>query len=187
MIASGIKSEIKRLDRKELARMLSELADFKPENEVWLKTRLYGPKLESSLEFYKKRIRNAFFGKDAPSLKLARTALNDYKKVSGDLESNIDLMVSYVENGTELTLKYGDMWGAFYTSLENVYIDLLKTLAKPKNRHLIDKFKPRLIALVDKTEDIGWGCDILQRLKVVGFPCICRVCSQFFESVCIPC
>lgn len=90
-------------------------------------------------------------------MKLARTALNDYKKVSGDLESNIDLMVSYVENGTELTLKYGDMWGAFYTSLENVYIDILKTLAKLENRHLIDKFKPRLIALVDKTEDIGWG------------------------------
>lgn len=34
MIASGIKSEIERLDRKELAHMLSEMADFKPENMV---------------------------------------------------------------------------------------------------------------------------------------------------------
>ncbi len=157
MIPSEMKSEIKKLDKKELARMLAELADFKPENGVWLKTRLYGPKLESSLEFYKNRVKDAFFGKAAPSLKLARNALNDYKKVSGDQENSIDLMVFYVESGTELTLKYGDMWGAFYTSLENVYVDVLKTLAKPENKHLIDKFKLRLKVLVEKTEDMGWG------------------------------
>jgi hypothetical protein len=101
MITSEMKSEIKKLDKKELARMLAELADFKPENGVWLKTKLYGPKLEGSLEFYKKRVKDAFFGKDAPSLKLARNALNDFKKVSGDLENSMDLMVFYVESGTE--------------------------------------------------------------------------------------
>lgn len=157
MIPSEMRDEIKKLGRKKLARMLAELADFKPENEVWLGTRLYGQKLESSLEFYKKRVKDAFFRKDAPSLKLARAALNDYKKVSKDRENNIDLMVFYVESGTELTLQYGDMWSAFYTSLENVYMDVLKALSKPENKHLIEKFKPRINALIEKTEDMGWG------------------------------
>ncbi len=157
MDAARIKKALRALDKKRLASLLAELANFKEENEVWLETKLYGPELDTSLRFYRKKIKDAFFGKDAPDLKLARAALNDYKKVSSDTENNADLMMFYIETGTDLTLRYGDMWNAFYTSLENVYIDVLKTLSKPENVHLINAFEPRLQALVAKTEDMGWG------------------------------
>ncbi len=81
----------------------------------------------------------------------------DFKKASPDRENLIDIMIYYVEQGTEITLDCGDMYEDFYTKLENVYIDAIKLLNEWGDTKRIEKFRPRMETLVDKTEDVGWG------------------------------
>jgi len=50
-----------------------------------------------------------------------------------------------------------DMYEDFYTRLESVYIETIKLLNEWGDTKLIEKFRPRLEILVNKTEYVGWG------------------------------
>ncbi|MBU4223059.1 MAG: hypothetical protein KKA10_15820 [Euryarchaeota archaeon] len=106
------------------------------------------------LKYYKMKISKAL---DSNDFTAAKKAISDFKKASPDRENLIDLMVYYVEQGTEITLDCGDMYEDFYTKLENVYIDAIKFLNEWGDTKLIEKFRPRMEILVNKTEDVGWG------------------------------
>jgi hypothetical protein len=49
----------------------------------------------------------------------------------------------------------GDVYEDFYTRLESVYIETIKLLNKWGDTKRIEKFRPRLEILVNKTEDVG--------------------------------
>lgn len=150
-----LKKTLERFDKKELIRLIIELAKLKKYNMEWLEIEFQKPEgLPELLEYYKKKISKAL---DSNDFTAAKKAITDFKKASPDRENLIDLMIYYVEQGTEITLDCGDMYEDFYTKLENVYIDSIKLLNEWGDTRLIEKFRPRLEALVDKTEDVGWG------------------------------
>ena len=66
-------------------------------------------------------------------------------------------MVFYAETGTDVTIIYGDMYEQFYYSLECMYWDTVELLNKLEDKNLIEKFRPRLKAMVTKTNGMGWG------------------------------
>ncbi|MCG7848759.1 MAG: hypothetical protein MIO93_06220 [ANME-2 cluster archaeon] len=106
------------------------------------------------LEYFKKKISKAL---DSNDLTAGKKAIDDFSKTLPDRESQIDIMIYYVEQGTEITLDCGDMYDDFYIRLENVYIDAIKLLNEWGDTKLIEKFRQRLEILVNKTEDVGWG------------------------------
>ncbi|MTI85656.1 MAG: hypothetical protein FH756_17605 [Firmicutes bacterium] len=57
----------------------------------------------------------------------------------------------------EFTNTYGDITDNFYYSVESVYASITDMLGKVKDGKLIDEFQPRLKAIVDDTDEIGWG------------------------------
>lgn len=155
MKSTELKKTLKKFDKKELIELIIELAKLKKYNMEWLEIEFQRPdELPELLEYYKKKISRAWNLND---LTAAKKAVKDFKKASPDRESLIDIMIFYVEQGTEITLNYGDMYEDFYTRLENVYIDAIKLLNEWGDTKLIEKFRPRLEMLVTKTEDMGWG------------------------------
>jgi len=101
-----VRKTLEGFEKKDLIQLIIELAKLQKDNMAWLDAKLLGqeefPKL---VEYYKEKIMSSFWELD---LKLAKKGISDFKKASKDREGLIDLMIFYVEQGTEFTLKY---WG----------------------------------------------------------------------------
>jgi len=155
MRSTELKKTLERFDKKELIRLIIEGAKLNKDNMEWLEIELQKPEeLPELLKYYKMKISKAL---DLNDFTAAKKAISDFKKASPDRENLIDLMIYYVEQGTEITLDCGDMYEDFYTKLENVYIDTIKLLNEWGDTKLIEKSRPRMETLVNKTEDVGWG------------------------------
>ncbi len=155
MRSTELKKTLERFDKKELIRLIIESAKLNKDNMEWLEIELQKPdELPELLKYYKMKISKAL---DSNDFTAAKKAISDFKKASPDRENLIDLMIYYVEKGTKITLDCGDMYEDFYTKLENVYIDAIKLLNEWGDTKLIEKFRPRMETLVNKTEDVGWG------------------------------
>jgi len=116
----------------------------------------FDPNEKELLKSYKAKVLEAFYPKrgDMFHLKIGKKAISDFKNLKPSLESQIDLMIYYVECGVQLTREYGDIDENFYSSLEGVYSKAMKLI---DNNELHEKFKDRSFKIVDRTKNIGWG------------------------------
>jgi Family of unknown function (DUF6155) len=87
-------------------------------------------------------------------LKEARKAVSDFKKLSPDEKSLVDVMIYYVECGVRFTNDYGDIDEPFYNSVAGMFNDAGKLCL---SNGLTDKFKARAEKIVNDTSGIGWG------------------------------
>jgi hypothetical protein len=109
------------------------------------------------LKKYKKIIEDEFFpeyGFGDGRLSVAKKAISEYKKVSTNLYNIADIMLYYVEQGVQFTKTYGDIDEPFYNSMESVYSQALKFMAK---HSLCSKFQNRCKKIVNDTYEMGWG------------------------------
>ncbi len=98
------------------------------------------------LEKYQKIIVNEFFperGEGKLRYSVAKKAISDYSKASGDPKGTLDLMFTYVENGVKYTNTYGDIDKQFYL---NIYGMLSKDLrlSNWEKKELYPLFRKRL-------------------------------------------
>jgi hypothetical protein len=150
-----IKNKLKDLNKEALVELI---IGFYQKNKS-LKDQMdyyFDPKENEILQLYKSKVLEAFYPKrgDMFHLKIGKQAISDFKKLNPSLESQIDLMIYYVECGVKLTNEFGDIDEKFYSSLEGVYRDALKLI---DNSDLHDKFNDRAFGIVEDTKDIGWG------------------------------
>lgn len=113
----------------------------------------------AALEIYRQRIVEQFFPKRGfAKLKLAeaRKAIRDYKKATGNLEGAIDLLLTYLENGNDFTLQFGDIDERFYDSLCSV-MDELASVLKAQGSDAYEKVADRLAQLSFDADGLGWG------------------------------
>jgi hypothetical protein len=160
----SLNKELKKLDKKNLIKIVSELIKFRKENKEFLEMKLKTENksyIEEILNYYKSKIDLAFdFNKF--SMKNARQVINDFKKISRDEKYLIELMTYYIEKATDFEREYGDMWEAFYTTVENMLRDVIKLLNK--NYDLIKFYESRLREVISKSCE-GWGHkDILEEM-----------------------
>ncbi len=106
---------------------------------------------------YKDIIKTQFFPKRGSGklrLSVAKKAISDYRKMSDSKEGLADIMLFYVELGVRFTNSYGDINGAFYTSIENMYEKAIKYITI---HNMQDMFRARCKKVVEDTRGIGWG------------------------------
>ncbi len=127
----------------------------------------YSPEVS---ERYKAIIKNEFFptrGFGEGRLAVAKKAVTDYKKVSDSKFGLADVMLCYVETGTEYTKTYGDINEAFYSSMERMYANAVRLVV---DNEMQAEFQERCSAVVDDASGIGWGFyDILCDIYVNNF------------------
>ncbi len=155
-----IRRQLNGWSKPALIGLVKDLYDASSGNRDFLQARFGAPEDAGAiLEKYREKIVKQFFPKRGfGKLKLAeaRRAIRDYRKAAGDLAGTIDLMLTFVENGTEFTLEFGDINEAFYSSLDSV-LDEMVILLRTEGSDLYPRFRDRILCLRDDVDKIGWG------------------------------
>ena len=113
----------------------------------------------TAVERYRRTIIEQFFpqrGFGKLKLAEARKAIRDYRRATDHLAGTIDLMLTYVENGTQFTREFGDINEAYYNSLESVLQEMTQLLRKG-DPSLYPEFRERIQRLGGHADYIGWG------------------------------
>ncbi|KKB36281.1 DUF6155 family protein [Bacillus thermotolerans] len=154
-----LKKELKTLEQKELIQLISELYKLNKDVQQYLSNKFIGEAAVIDLyEKTKKQISDQFFpdrGYGKLRLNEAKNAISSFKKLSGDPHRTLDLMLFYVEAGTEFSSMYGDIDSKFYDSMLSMY-DKVVT-ACDKDETAFSQLKERLYAVVERSSGIEWG------------------------------
>ena len=144
----------------DLIKLIGELYNVSTSNKDFLEARFLQD--EHTLLRYKANIKR-HLAPDEPwkssqpiSLKQAKKILTDYNKATSNQIGLIDLMIHYVECGTDFVCQYGDMYEQYYISLESVFEQALTKMKKFKLDQVYD-FVERLSQVVHRAQDTGWG------------------------------
>ncbi len=157
MKGENLRKELKRLEKNALISLVVEVAALRKENLEWLSLKLQGTNGdEAAIAYFKGKIRTCIFNNSTPNLREARKFISNFKKISKDDKLIIDLMLFYVETGTKLGEEYGDLYGAFYTSMENMFHEVIELLNKPRNTSLKEQFMTELNWIMKHATE-GWG------------------------------
>jgi len=152
---TDLKKELKKLDKKNLIDLVADL--YKKNKSVKEFMDFYiNPDEKALLDKYRDKVFEAFYPRRGYNYKLkdGKQAISDFKKLEPSADLLADLILFYVETGVQFTNDFGDIDGAFYSSLEKTYVAAL-TLMRKEN--LLDKFADRSAKVVSDTSDIGWG------------------------------
>ncbi len=154
---TSVRKYLSSFSKKRLIDEIINLTHLFPQVKKYYHIRSNPQKINEILIGYKDEIKKEFFPKRGfgeARLSVATKIIRDYKKISADPKSFIDLMIYYVEQGVKYTQAYGDIDEPFYESVETMYDNAL-ILAKEND--LLEKFKPRAQKIKTDTSDIGWG------------------------------
>ena len=157
---SAIRQQIADWPKPALLALVKDLHDASPENRDFLRARFDAENTGGeALEKYRRKIVEQFFpqrGFGKLKLAEARKAIRDYRKATGNVAGTIDLLLTYVENGTEFTQQFGDINEAYYNSLESA-LNELATLLRGEGRECYSQCRDRLARVAQLANHIGWG------------------------------
>jgi hypothetical protein len=157
---SAIRQQLATWDKPGLLNLVKDLYETAAENRDFIHARCQAGDCGGEvLEKYRGKIVEQFFpARGDGNLKLgeARKAIRDYCKATGNLPGTVELLMTYVENGTRFTHEYGDMDERFYDSVESA-LDELAALLRGEARGLYPQFRDRLARVEQMTDGIGWG------------------------------
>lgn len=154
-----IESELEELGKPALIRLLKQIYDASTANQAFFVSQLLKEQVTTEMrEPYRQRIIHQFFpnrGFGKLDLRVARQAIRDYRRATQDIAGTLDLMLTYVEQGTRFTNEFGDIEESFYNSMESVLGEAAKLVTSHPD--LYDQFRGRFIGLKRATNGIGWG------------------------------
>ena len=170
---TDIKKPLKHCSSADFLSLISELYGLSKTNKNFLEARFL--QTEETLDKYKDLVQKhvapnePWKNNQQISLKDAKKAISDFKKASGDKLKLIDLMIHYVECGTEYTLQYGDIDEQYYCSLESVFENALKLMKQYEDSE-IDDYYDRMDDIVTRAIE-GWGYrDALSKMFNDAYP-----------------
>lgn len=166
-----LKKSLKGLDQKELIQLIADLYKVNTDVKDYLSTKFGGEEVVN--ELYKKakrKIEDVFSPDGALRLSNAKKAITDFKKTTGDSVKVVDLMLFYVEMGTDYTSSFGYIDESFYNSMLSMYDKVAEECEKSEELFLL--LDDRLYSCVTMSEGIGWGyhdvlCDIYYSISWV--------------------
>jgi len=169
---SDVRAVLASQGSAQLLEVVRDLYDLSQENRDFLNAR-YLPS-ENCLEPYKKAIDDAIYPnvyeRKTIRVSIAKKAISQYTKATGDQAGTLELMAYFVERGNQFTVDFGDIDAGFYSSLESMFGRILETL-KGSDHEVIAHFLPRLAAIRDAAAGIGWGYhDYLREALAKAFP-----------------
>lgn len=156
---TDLKKALKNLEHKELITLVAELFKINAEAKEFLSVKFSGE--ESVNELFQKTkslVKNEFFpDRGHPKLRLAeaKKAIMTFKKITGDQLKTLDLMLYYVEVGSQFTNTYGDIDERFYNSMLSMFDKVADECEK--DELIYKKFEHRMNSVVEEAEGIGWG------------------------------
>jgi hypothetical protein len=155
---SSVKGRLDTFDRQGLVRLIGDLYRASSANRRFLEARLLPE--SDGLEAYRQIVATAIypdpFSKRPISVRNAAAAITEYNRSTGDMPGTVDLMLTFVEAGTEQAadLGYGD--DAYFNAL----VSRLNAVAKAFN-DLPEAVRKTALARLERirsrAKHIGWG------------------------------
>lgn len=156
----SVRQKLSDWSKPALIALVKDLYEVSPDNRDFLHARFQAEEDDgTALEKYRGKIVEQFFpARGFGKLKLAeaRKAIRDYQKATGNLAGGIDLLLTYVENGTGFTREFGDINESFYNSLESVLNEMVRLLLC-ESPESYPRFRERIRRLATLADGIGWG------------------------------
>jgi hypothetical protein len=157
---SSVREQLKEWPQHALTALIKDLYDASPANRDFLHARFQAEETGGvALDAYRRKIIEQFFPRRGfGKLKLAeaRKAIRDYRKAAGNAAGTVELMLTFVENGTEFTLEFGDSDGPFYNQLASVLNEMVQLLCQ-EGAELYSRFRERIVRLETLGGNLGWG------------------------------
>ena len=117
---SDVKARLETFDRKGLVSLLKDLYDARVDNRRFLHSRLTPGSL--AIEEYRRLVADAIypdpFSKRQVSVRDAAAAIVDYRRSTGDVSGTVDLMLTFLEAGTEQSADLGYGEEAYFQALQ---------------------------------------------------------------------
>ena len=169
---SDIKKAIAGYDRAALVGLISDLYASSAQNKTFLHARF--SEGTDALKPFLKIIEDSLYPdvyKNKPiQIAKAKKAISDYTKAAGEPTGILELMVFFVETGTEFTVNFGDIDEGFYLALERMFSKALD-LAVSMDMSIRDEYYERVAAIVVRASNVGWGfSDALDEMFREAFP-----------------
>ena len=155
---SEVKARLEALDRKRLVSLLGDLYTANAANRRFLHSRL--TPASRGIEEYRRLVADAIypdpFSKRRVSVRDAAAAIVEYRRATGDAAGTVDLMLTFVEAGTEQAadLGYGDE--AYFDALQ-VRLDAVAKAFDTLPADARAKVRARLGRIQVRAQAVGWG------------------------------
>jgi len=158
---SDIQEYLPIFKQNELIALIGELYRLNDENKYFINARCSETCAEA-IKPYRLLVKQLIspdiqYGNERVEKAKARKTINDYWKATGDNNGKIDLMLHYVECGTQFTLTYGDIDEPFYNSLAAMFKHIITEVKKLPSNKIAKIFINRLHEITIAAKDIGWG------------------------------
>jgi hypothetical protein len=153
---TNLKKQLDKKTKKELIQEISTLCQKFSQVQEYYKTHM-GHETEI-LKKYKAIIKKEFIesktrGLPNARLEVAEKAVNDFKKLTNNLELIAEIMFTFVESISRFSTEFAPDTEEYYTEPEEMFEDVLVLL---KESNLLDKFEIRAYEIVDNATE-GWG------------------------------
>jgi hypothetical protein len=155
---SNVKTTLSSMDRAGLVGVIRDLYEASSSNRRFLHARFVPA--AATLDEYRDLVAKAVFPDPLSNrpirLRDAAATITDYKRSTGNLSGVVDLLLTFVEAGTEQAadLGYGD--DAYFLTLERKVDDAVSLLdALPADAR--SQAEARLRRLAKYQDKIGWG------------------------------
>ena len=155
---SEVKARLEALDPKGLVSLLGDLYDANVANRRFLHSRLTPG--TRAVEEYRRLVADAIypdpFSKRRVSVRDAAAAIVEYRRSTGDASGTVDLMLTFVEAGTEQAadLGYGDE--AYFNALQT-RLDAVAKEFDTLPQEVRAQMRARLGRIQVRAHDVGWG------------------------------
>jgi hypothetical protein len=168
---AALKTQLDAFDRKGLLGLVHDMYDASETNRRFLEARFLPS--SAAIEKYRRLIEAAVFPDPLSQrpirLRDAGAVITEYRRSTGDVAGSVDLMLSFVEAGTEQAadLGYGD--DSYFSALETKVAAVVKLLAALSSEERTSAIA-RLVRVRNRAQDIGWGygdylSDVVARLQ----------------------
>jgi hypothetical protein len=166
-----MKMKLEAFDQKGLVGLVHDLYEASTANRRFLQARLLPS--QSVVAKYRRLVAEAVFpdpfSRRRVSLRDATAAITEYRRSTGDVAGTVDLMLTFVEAGTEQAadLGYGDE--NYFSALENK-LDAIAKSWRTLPAEARAKAATRLASVQQRAKQIGWGFgdyvdDVVNRLN----------------------
>lgn len=153
-----LKNRLDTFDRQGLLGLVHDLYDASEGNRRFLEARFLSS--SAAIEKYRRLIVAAVFPDPLSQrpirLRDASAAITEYRRSTGDIAGSVDLMLTFVEAGTEqaVDLGYGD--DPYFSALETKVSAVVKSLGALSSQER-EAATARLVRVRNRAKDIAWG------------------------------
>jgi hypothetical protein len=145
--------------QSELVQLIGELYQLSDQNRRFLSAR-FGDR-QNQIEEYRQKVVEAMFPdilRKGAKVRVAdaKQAITEYQRATKDGIGTLDLMMTFVEEGTAFAAEFGYGDDAFFASLERMLSSVLEQY-RANPAAVADVIEPRLLHLRELARDIGWG------------------------------